>query len=308
MTARFRGTSRAIALLALAILLSGCAGASSPPPSPSPAAPLTEAAAKLVLFDRFGPLVYCDPDEFPVARVDPATAAKEHLVEMQADPVWPLLAARLGFSTTVPPVGDQLVAVYGVWKMVRALALTPVADGWSFDAIFTGTGPDAAAPGRITRVVGRIGTDGTVRDVTQEASGHPPCPICLARGTTIATPGGPIPVETLRPGDPVWTLDGQGRRVAGVVVRIGSMPVPAGHQVVRLALRDGRSVLVSPGHPLPDRRPVADLRPGDDYDGSVVASVERLAYDGGRTFDLLPSGPNGIYWANGIALGSTLFP
>jgi len=307
MTARIRQTSRAIALVALAIVLFGCAGASSSPPSPSPAAPLTEAAAKLVLFDRFGPLVYCDPDEFPVARVEPAVAAKAHLAEMQVDPVWPLLAARLGFSATVPPGGDQLVAVYGAWKMVRALALTPVADGWTFDAIFAGTGPDAAAPGRVTRVAGRIGIDGAIRDATQEASGHPPCPICLARGTAIATPDGPIPVEVLRPGDPVWTLDRRGQRVPGVVDRIGSMPVPAGHKVVRLALRDGRSVLVSPGHPLPDGRPVADLRPGDDYDGSVVASVDRLAYDGGRTYDLLPSGPNGIYWANGIELGSTLF-
>ena len=69
MTAPIRQTSRAIALVALAIVLFGCAGTSSSPPSPSPAAPLTEAAAKLVLFDRFGPLVYCDPDEFPVARV-----------------------------------------------------------------------------------------------------------------------------------------------------------------------------------------------------------------------------------------------
>jgi len=307
MSGRFPLPSRAIALVALATLLVGCAGAGSPLPSPPPAAPLTEAAAKLVLFDRFGPLVYCDPDEFPVARDDPATAAKAHLAEMQADPVWPLLAGRLGFSADVPPGGDQLVAVYGAWKMVRALALTPVADGWSFDAIFAGTGPDAGVAGRITRVAGRIGTDGTIRDATQEASGHPPCPICLARGTTIATPIGPIPVETLRPGDPVWTLDRAGRRVAGVVVRIGSMPVPAGHEVVKLVLRDGRFVLVSPGHPLPDGRPLADLRPGDEYDGSVVASVDRLAYDGGRTFDLLPSGPNGIYWANGIELGSTLF-
>ena len=307
MTARLRRISPAVVLFALAMLLFGCAGASSPPPSPSPAAPLTEAAAKLVLFDRFGPLVYCDPDEFPVARIDPTTAAKEHLVEMQADPVWPLLAARLGFSATVPPIGDALVAVYNAWKMVRGLVLTPVADGWTFDANFAGTGPDAVVAGRITHVAGTIGTDGSIRDATQEAGGQPPCPICLTRGSMIDTPGGLVPVETLRPGDPVWTLDRLGRRVAGAVVQIGSMPVPAGHQVVRLGLRDGRSVLVSPGHPLSDGHPVADLRPGDDYDGSIVASVDRLAYDGGRTFDLLPSGPNGIYWANGIELGSTLF-
>jgi len=82
-----------------------------------------------------------------------------------------------------------------------------VADGWTFDAIFAGTGPDAAAPGRVTRVAGRIGIDGAIRDATQEASGHPPCPICLARGTVIATPDGPIPVVFPRkPRVPTSTL------------------------------------------------------------------------------------------------------
>jgi hypothetical protein len=66
-------------------------------------------------------------------------------------------------------------------------------------------------------------------------------------------------------------------------------------------------VLVSPGHPLPDGRPIAALRVGDAYDGSVVTSADRVPYDAGRTFDLLPSGGTGLYWANGIELGSTLF-
>ena len=307
MSTRPRLASHALLLSALATLVFACTGAASPPPSPSPVAPLTEAAAKLALFDRFGPLVYCDPDEYPVARVDQATAAKEHLAEMQADAVWPLLAGRVGFSSTVPPSGDQLLAAYGAWKMVRALVLTPASDGWTFDSTFAGTGSDANLAGRITHVAGTIGSDGAIQVTNQAASGPPPCPICLARGTTIATPNGEIAVEMLRPGDPVWTLDRLGRRVAGVVVRVGSMAVPAGHRVVRLVLTDGRAVRVSPGHPLPDGRPVADLSPGDGYDGSVVASVERLAYDGGRTYDLLPSGPDGVYWANGIELGSTLF-
>jgi hypothetical protein len=307
MSTRPRLASHALLLSALTTLVFGCAGAGSSSPPPSSVAPLTEAAAKLALFDRFGPLVYCDPDEYPVARVDQATAAKEHLAEMQTGTVWPLLAGRLGFSLTVPPSGDQLIAVYGAWKMVRALVLTPTSDGWTFDATFDGTGSDANLAGRVTRVAGTIGPDGAIRVASQEASGRPPCPICLARGTAIATPGGDVPVEKLLPGDPVWTLDRLGRRVAGVVVKIGSMPVPAGHQVVRLVLEDGRAVQASPGHPLPDGRPVADLSPGDEYDGSVVASVERLAYDGGRTYDLLPSGLNGVYWANGIELGSTLY-
>ena len=305
MGTRLRLGAHAVAVSALAALVFGCAGAASP--SPAPAAPLTEAAAKLALFDQFGPLVYCDPDEYPVARVDQATAAREHVAEMQADPVWPLLAQRLGFSTTVAPTGDQLLAAYSAWKMARALVLTPATEGWTFDATFAGTGSDSKLAGRVTHVAGTIGPDASIVVTAQEASGPPPCPICLARGTAIATPRGEVAVETLRPGDPVWTLDALGRRVAGVVVQIGSTPVPPGHRVVRLVLVDGRAVVVSPGHPLPDGRPVADLLPGDEYDGSVVASAEHLAYDGDRTYDLLPSGPKGIYWANGIELGSTLF-
>jgi len=39
-----------------------------------------------------------------------------------------------------------------------------------------------------------------------------------------------------------------------------------------------------------------------------VASADRVAYPGGATFDLLPSGSTGNYWANGVLLASTLGP
>jgi hypothetical protein len=63
---------------------------------------------------------------------------------------------------------------------------------------------------------------------------------------------------------------------------------------------------VSPGHRLPDGRRLGDLRPGDPVDGGAVASAALKTYDGGATFDLLPSGGTGTYWANGIQLASTL--
>ena len=301
-----------LALLALLLTMVGCSSGATPPPSPSPSpsaagAPISAAAAKLALLDRFGALIYCDPDEHPVARDDPETAAKAHLAEMQGDTVWPMLAARQGLSATVAPSGEKLLTAYRTWKMVRALGLTSASDGWAFDATFGGTGGDAGQTGKLTHVVGTIDVDGRIQITTEEPGGYPPCPICLARGAAIATPIGDVSVETLRIGDLVWTLDRRGRRVAGVVVRVGSMAVPTGHQVVRLVLGDGRTVHVSPGHPLPDGRPVAALGAGDRYDGSIVVSADRVAYDGGQTFDLLPSGPTGTYWANGIELGSTLF-
>ena len=303
-----RVASPAIVFSVVLALVAGCAGAASGSPSASAgASPLTEAAAKEALLVRFGPLVYCDPDYYPIARTDEATAAAEHLAAMRADTAaWAAIAVRLGFDPTSTPSGDGLLAAYREWKMLRGLALTTGGDAWSFDGLFGGTGPDASASPSVTHVVGSIATDGTIHVDKQEPSGLPPCPICLARGTKIATPAGEVAVEALRPGDPVWTIDGLGRRVPAVVVMVGSTPVPASHEVVRLVLADGRAVLVSPGHPLPDGRPVAALRGGDAYDGSIVVSADRVRYDGGRTFDLLPSGGTGVYWADGIELGSTL--
>lgn len=304
-----RVASPAIVLWMLAALVAGCTGSTSVSPSPSTgASPLTEPAAKEALLVHFGPLVYCDPDFYPVARADEASAAAEHLAAMRADTeVWAAIAAHQRFDPSSNVSSDVLLAAYRDWKMLRALTLTTQGEGWTFNALFGGTGPDASASPSIARVVGTIARDGTIHVDRKEPSGPPPCPICLARGTKIATPAGEVAVETLRPGDPVWTLDRLGHRNPAVVVRVGSMAVPSSHEVVHLVLADGRAVLVSPGHPLPDGRPVAALRPGDSFDGSVVASGDRMPYDGGRTFDLLPSGGTGFYWANGIELGSTLF-
>jgi hypothetical protein len=37
-----------------------------------------------------------------------------------------------------------------------------------------------------------------------------------------------------------------------------------------------------------------------------VILIERLAYGGSKTYDLLPSGETGFYWANGVPLNTTL--
>lgn len=302
-----RVASRAVLVLMLGVLAVGCAAASQGPSGSAGHSPLTEVAAKEALLVRFGPLVFCDPDSYPDAQGDEASAATEHLAAMRAETAtWAAIAGRLGFSPSSIPNGSALVAAYREWKALRALSLTSVGDGWGFDARFGGTGPDASALSSVKHVVGTVDANGMIVIDTEEPSGPVRCPICLAGGTMIATPAGEVTIESLRPGDPVWTLDLDGRRILAVVAEVGSTSVPAGHQVVRLVLADGRAVLVSPGHPLPDGRPVAALRDGDAYDGSVVESVGRVAYDGARTYDLLPSGGTAIYWANGIELRSTL--
>jgi hypothetical protein len=320
--------SRAIVVLAMAlsiVVVGACSSAASSGSTASASAvpgstaigstasgggaSLREAAAKEALLARFGPLSFCDPDFYPVAEGDEADLATQHLPAMRADAeAWAAIAARLGFDPMSTPSGAQLLAAYREWKMFRALDLKRSGDGWGFDASFGAPGPDASASAAISHVVGTIAADGTISVDRQEPGSPPRCPICLARDTRIATPNGEVVVEALAPGDVVWTLDGQGRRVAAAVIRVGSTRVPADHEIIRLVLADGRGVLASPGHPLRDGRPVAALRPGESYDGSVVVGSERIPYAGGRTFDLLPASATGVYWANGIELKSTLGP
>ncbi|MFL5797315.1 MAG: Hint domain-containing protein [Actinomycetota bacterium] len=131
-------------------------------------------------------------------------------------------------------------------------------------------------------------------------------PVCLARGTLIATPHGPVRVQDIRLGMTVWSTDRRGRRIRARIVATGRTPVPPTVRIVRLHLVDGRTVWVSPGHPTPDGRPISSLRPGDRLDGVRVISVRRVRYRGMLTYDVLPAGPTSTYFANGVLLGSTL--
>lgn len=140
----------------------------------------------------------------------------------------------------------------------------------------------------------------------KECNKGKPCPICLAGSTLIDTPSGLVLVKNLQVGMPIWTVDKAGHRVSGTVAKTSKVSVPPTHQMVHLVLDDGRELFVSPGHPTIDGRNVGDLVQGDLYDGASVASVKRVSYGERATYDVLPSGETGFYWANGILLGSTL--
>jgi hypothetical protein len=155
-------------------------------------------------------------------------------------------------------------------------------------------------------VAGTVRVDGVVTVSSRSATGAPNCPICLAASTLIATPSGPMHVTDVRVGTIVWTQAGDGTRVAAPVIEIGSTPVPPDHQMVHLVLADGREVRASPGHRTADGRPLGSLRVGEMVDGSAVSGWDLVPYAGGRTYDLLPAGGTGRYWANGIPLASTL--
>lgn len=296
-------------LVALVAAVAAC-GASDPSRSPGPSAsqggglPLTPAQQRLALIDAFGPLWFCDPDAYPVARDDEATLAIKRFDEVRADgPAFRAILARLGARPGDAFTADQQLAIYRTWKQLNAIVLEPGADGRSrFD--YLNVPARGATEGR--RTAGTIGADGSIVIEQQAAAGEPMCPICLALGTRIATPAGEVAIEDLRVGMRVWSLDANGRRVAATVELVGRTPVPATHEVVRLVLDDGRVLRASPGHPLADGRRLASLRAGDRVDGARVTSATRESYAGGATFDLLPSGPTGVYRADGVALGTTL--
>ena len=293
-------------LLALALMFAACGGggpAASPTPAPQP---LAVPQLKYRVIDEAGRPWFCDRDFYPIARQDEREIAQQRFPELQSDAVtFAVIVARLRVAP--PYTADQQLAVYREWKTLEALKLQPGSFGspstlqdWTF-AYLAQRGDKTGET-----VEGRVTADGRVTVSKRAAAGPPNCPICLALGTRIATPGGEVAVQDLRVGDVVWTTDAAGARIAAPLVVIGATPVPATHQVVHLALADGRSVFVSPGHPTADGRRVGDLAAGETLDGARIASVERVAYAGGATYDILPAGATGAYWANGVLLGSTL--
>jgi Hint domain len=288
----------------LAASLVGCVGASpSLEPSPSPASVGSNVASlRYALVEELGPPLFCDPDFYPVARDDEAKLATERLPAIRADAAtYDAITAQLDIDPESPSP-DQVLAIYREWKMLDAIALTPIGAAYGFDFI-AATGPDASDG---WHVIGTIGADGMISLERKDPSGPPPCPICLARGTRIATPSGDVAVEDVVEGMAVWTTDPDGHRVVDWVIAVGSTPVLSTHHVVHLVLADGRTLDASPGHPLPDGRHIGDLRAGDLVDGARVESADLDIYRGGATFDLRPSGPTGTYWGNGILLASTI--
>ncbi len=131
------------------------------------------------------------------------------------------------------------------------------------------------------------------------------------------------PVSLARDGDHYtfdYTVAGQTsyERVSGTVAIDGTVSVRSRAPGQRpncpiclaastmIATPGGRELYASPGHRTADGRPLGALKTGDPLDGSTVALWELVPYAGSRTYDLLPAGPTGYYWADWIPLASTL--
>ncbi len=286
--------------VALVLLLLAATACGSANPAPVVGSPLGVPQLKFAVLDALGKPVYCDPDFYPLAR--------DGGEEASAISTYPQIKADAEVYGAILvheqlPSGDltdaQKLIVYRAWKVLRALVLTPSGNGYSFQYRIQ-------ASGTYEMVAGTVRVDGLVTVSARTASGPPNCPICLAASTLIATPGGPVRVTDVRLGLVVWTQTADGNRIAEPVIEVGSMPVPSEHLMVHLVLADGRELLASPGHRAADGRALSTLHAGDKLDGSTIATWTLAPYAGGRTYDLLPAGATGRYWANGILISSTL--
>ncbi|HET6438004.1 MAG TPA: TIM44-like domain-containing protein [Anaeromyxobacter sp.] len=162
----------------------------------------------------------------------------------------------------------------------------------------------SAVPGRFRLLALAVALAASFPPATARARGGGGC---LSEGTGVATPGGEVPVEALRPGDPVWAVVGGKLRQAEVMAVSRVEP----EEYVELAA--GQSVLRATGeHPVEIApgvfRTASRLRPGDALlvrsgqalAAAPISSVRRIRADR-PAFNLLVL-PGGTYLAAGVAV------
>jgi hypothetical protein len=255
---------------------------------------------KYVLLDHYTKdnFFYCDPDYYPVSHGEE---------QEKAVAIFPLIQNNTEeFSSIVkqtslqaPYSEESKLIVYREHKKLNAIPIIPVTDSTYRFSL------ELETPEGGRRVTGIIRDDGVILEQHFEET-YLTCPICLARGTLIDTPGGLIAVDELEEGMLVWSQDAHGSWRIVPVLRTSVTPVPVKHKLVHLRLSDGRELYASPGHPTTDNRTLGMLRTGDELDGASVISADLVLYPGEFTYDLLPAGDTGSYRADGILLKSTL--
>ncbi len=275
------------------------------PGQPAPTAPpigfgLSATEIKYSLIEVLGEPFYCDPDYYPVARADESDLASAWFDQAdKSGEEFQSILRQLGLPGPTGLSAEQLLAAYREHKRLSAINLGPTEEGHRFEMRISEGEAGTLLVGTVDRV-GRI-------EIESKETSFNTCPICLDGETRIATPAGNVTAKDLRDGMLVWTLDNSGVRIAAPIVRTVRVRVPVGHPMVHLVLDDGRELLASPGHPLADGRRLGTILAGDRLDNSRVVLAEIVEWEGPYTYDLLPSGETGLYWANGILLQSTLY-
>jgi Hint domain-containing protein len=279
-----------------------------PSPTPVPATPiptipsssLSPTELKYRMLEEFPDFFFCDPDYYPVAREDEMVLAEQRFAEIQANQEeFQAILNHNALGGQATFTEDQKLLIYREHKKLAAIHFELLGDKYQFQIQTGNEGQQGSV------ITGTIDGSGSV-EIVQQDSSFPTCPICLAAGTRIDTPQGPVVVENLHVGSMVWTMNASGERIPATILETSRVDVPINHQMIHVALSDGRELWASPGHPTAEGQALGDLKIGNSLDGARVTFLERLTYEGPATYDLLPSGETGFYWADGILLGSTL--
>ncbi len=283
-----------ILLIVTAIFSNACAQ------QPIPPVTYSVPELKYILLAHFDDVFYVDPDFYPIAREGQEDKnALEQFPIISADTTeFSAILKNLELPNKTDYTNEEKLLIYREHKRL-SLAIEMTVSGNIYRFVLR------VGKGQGERVEGTITPSGKIVVLKREPSFNT-YPICLTEGTLIATPSGSVPVEELRKGLVVYTADDAGKRIVTVLVETTIVPVSCSFQVVKVRLNDGRTVATSPGHPTAEGQPLGEYRVGDTLDGGRVITVEHIIYNGDATYDLLPAGSTGLYWANGILLKSTL--
>jgi hypothetical protein len=286
--------------LPLIVLLAAMPAGCGPASTSTPPAPYSSYELEYILLADYADFFWCDPYEFPIGRPQQEAAdALAQFTDIRANAAeFTAILAHLGLADRADYTDAEKLSIFREHnKLSGAVQIALSGDKYDFTL--------RVGEGQGKRIDGTISPAGEVKVLKEEPSFNT-CPICLAAGTLIDTPEGPVLVERLRPGMAVWTVDAAGSPVAATVLATSATPIPPSFRAVRLILADGRSVTASPGHPTAAGRTLGNYQAGESLDGSIVTTVQTSNYNGDKTYDLLPSGSTGCYRAGGILLKSTI--
>ncbi|MGH7500699.1 MAG: Hint domain-containing protein [Longimicrobiales bacterium] len=228
------------------IWLLGLVVACNAPLSSGPDTVLSATHLKYRLLDQYV-LFYCDPDYWPVVRGDEPERALQRFPAIAADAEkFSAILEHLGLTGRTDYTAGEKLRIYREDKRLAAVMLEAAGSEYRF-------GLRASEEQNVFALSGDIDTFGnvTLREKTLTVG---TCPICLSGETLIATAEGSERVRDLAEGSLVWSQDAAGRRTLVRTLRRAAVPIPVGHEFIRLRLADGRELLASPGHPTADGR------------------------------------------------------
>ncbi|APV44382.1 hypothetical protein Dform_01047 [Dehalogenimonas formicexedens] len=287
-----------VAILIASISLGFSCGDSAPTTTSN--ALLSSYDLRYRVIDAYPNYFWCDPDFYPIG--SPGGELANALAQFDAikgdDQEFSSIINRIGLDRKSDYTPEEKLLVYRQHKLLTDVMLDFESTNNGFIFVIR------VGESQGQKITGTISNTGKI-SVTKTETSFNTCPICLSKGTLIDTPYGAVAVEQLTPGDLIWTLGENGEKVASPIIKTKATPAPSSFELLRITLADGRSVTASPGHPAVDGRLLGNLQPEDLLDGSGVVSIQRVGYEG-RTYDILPAGTSGAYWANGILLGSTI--